>query len=258
MPNQFSVITKEIQLLLPEFEKLLKMGYTLNEIQQIHNKYSYTGIYNCIKKNGLSNYISVKNNGKSRTHKKRLCDFDNNHKLNKETLEKLYCVDKLDLYEISKIYGVSPSGVLYRMRKFNIKTRNKSEASKIIYTKKPYLREVHRKNANIGKTGIFRKCNNYSNTWIEREFEKYCIENNIKFQRQFQITQDTHRYDFLIGKKTIVELDGLYWHNKQKQKEKDKSHEEFAKQNGYVIIRFTDKQIKETKSECFKIIRNYE
>ena len=258
MPNQFSSITKQIESLLPKFEQLLKDGYSLNEIQQMYNKYSYSGIYNCIKRNGLSHYVSTKNIGKSRTRKQKLEEYDNNHNLNQEKLHQLYCVEKLDLYEISKRFGVSPSGVLYRMKKFNIKTRSRSEANKIMYEKKPELREIHRKNANTGKTGIFKKGNNYSNTWIEKEFQKYCEDNHIKFQRSFQITKDTHRYDFLVGEKTIVELDGLYWHNKPKQKIKDKLHENFAQQNGYNVIRFTDKQIKETKGECFNIIRNDE
>lgn len=254
MPNQLSVITKEIESLLPQFEEMLKSGYSLNEIHQKYNKYSYSGIYNCVKRNGLSDYVSTKNIGKSRSHKKRIEEYDNNHILNKETLEKLYCVDMLDLYEIAKKFNVSPSGVLYRMRKFGVKTRSRTEASKIMYDKKPELRELHRGNANMGKIGVFKKGNNYSNTWIEREFQKYCEENNIRFQRPFQITKDTHRYDFLVGDKTIVELDGLYWHNKPEQKIKDEKHEKFARQNGYNVIRFTDKQIKETKSECFKII----
>jgi very-short-patch-repair endonuclease/predicted DNA-binding protein YlxM (UPF0122 family) len=255
MPNQFSVITEEIKSLLPKFEELLKKGYSLNEICQKYEKYSYSGIYNCIKRNGLANYISTKNIGKSRTSKKRNEEYNNNHKLNKHTLEKLYWEDKLDLYEIAKLFNLSPSGVYYRIRKYNIKTRNRSDASKLMYEKKPELREVHRNNANIGKTGIFKKGNNYSNTWIEREFQRYCEENELKYERSFQITKNTHRYDFLVGNKTIVELDGLYWHNKPKQKNKDKLHEEFARQNGYSVIRFTDKQIKETKGECFKIIR---
>lgn len=258
MPNQFSAVTIEIESLLPEFKTMLEAGYSVNEIQQKYNKYSYSGIYNCIKKHNLSHYVSTKTIGKSRASKKRIEDYDNNHDLNSEKLNQLYCVEKLDLYEISKMFDVSPSCVLYRMKKFNIKTRSRSEANKIMYEKKPELREIHRKNANEGKTGVFKNGNNYSNTWIEREFQKYCEENNIKFQRPFQITNETHRYDFLVGEKTIVELDGLYWHNKPKQKIKDKSHEEFAQQNGYFVIRFTDKQIKETKGECFKIIRNDE
>lgn len=257
MPNQFSVITKEIETHLPEIENMLKEGYSVNEIQKKLIKYSYSGIYNCIKRNGLSVFVSTKNIGKSRTHKKRMEEFESNHILNYETLKRFYEIEKKDLYEISKIFNISPSGVLYRMKKLGIPTRSKSEASVIAYTKNPNIREIHRKNANKGLTGVFRKGNNYKNTWIERTFEDYCLENDIKYQPQFQITKDTHRYDFLIGDNVIIELDGLYWHNKPKQKNKDEINEKYAIDNGYVVMRFTDKQISETKGACFEIVKRY-
>lgn len=257
MSNQFSVITKEIESKLNEIESMLKNGYSVSEIQKKLIKYSYSGIYNCIQRNGLSHYVSTKNIGKSRTYKKMLDDYDNNHKLNFETMNHLYNVEKKDLYEIAKIFGVSPSGVLYRMRKLGVKTRNKSEASEVLYMKKPELRETHRKNANEGIIGVFRKGNNYSNTWIEIAFREYCELHNIQFYPQFQITKDTHRYDFLIGKNILVELDGTYWHNKPKQKERDVLHEKYAIDNDYIVLRITDKQIRETRGECFEIIKRY-
>jgi very-short-patch-repair endonuclease len=257
MPNQLSVITKEIESKLYEIESLLKDGYSVGEIQEKLVKYSYGGIYNCIQRNGLSDYVSVKNNGKSRKRKKLFDDYDNKHQLNFETLNHLYNVEKKDLYEIAKIFGFSPSGVLYRMKKLGIQTRNKSDASVLMYMKHPELRETHRKNANEGKTGVFMKGNNYSNTWIEIAFREYCGLHNIQFYSQYQITKDTHRYDFLIGKNILVELDGVYWHNKPKQKIKDELQEKYAVDNGFTLLRITDKQIKETKGECFEIIKRY-
>jgi very-short-patch-repair endonuclease len=49
----------------------------------------------------------------------------------------------------------------------------------------------------------------------------------------------------------IVELDGHYWHNTEKQKALDRQHEEFARSLGYDIIRFSDIIIKKTKGVCF-------
>lgn len=255
MSNQFSVITKEIKSKLNEIESMLKNGYSVSEIQKELVKYSYSGIYNCIQRNGLSNYVSTKNIGKSRTYKKMLDNYDNAHELNFETINHLYNVEKKDLYEIAKIFGVSPSGVLYRMRKLGLQTRNKSEAIALMYIKKPGVREKHRTNANLGLTGVFKSGNNYSFTWIEKSFLIYCETNNIPYKRPFQIVPDGHRYDFLVRDKIIVELDGCYWHNKPKQKEKDLLFEEQAKAGGYDIIRFTDKEISKTKGKCFEIIK---
>lgn len=256
MANQNSNITKEILNLLPQIKSLLVDGYSVNEITNYFIKYSYSAIYNCIQKNGLSSYVSTKNIGKSRASKKRYEDYDKNHKLTKEILQKLYHEEKKDLYEIAELYNMSPSGVLWRMNKLGIKTRNISEANYLIYEKKPELKEVHRINANLGKIGVFAK-GNYTNTWIEMAFKDFCEKNSINYTRSFQITKTTHRYDFLIENKIIVELDGVYWHNNPKQKEKDRLQEEFARQKGYFVLRFTDEEIKKSKGECFEIVREY-
>jgi very-short-patch-repair endonuclease len=257
MPNQHSKLTNEVKTKLPEIKKLLEENYSVNEICKILG-YKYAVVYNSICKNGLKHLVSVSSIGKSRTSRKRIEENEKNNPLSKKVLYDLYVIQKKDLYEIAEFFNISPSGVLFRMRKYKIETRKKEEAMKLMYEKKPELREVHRKNANLGITGVFRKGNNYSNTMIEQQFEKYCIENNIPYERSFQITPDTHRYDFLIYNKTIVELDGLYWHKKEKQKIKDKLHEKFAFENGYDVIRFTDKEIKKTKGECFGRIKEIE
>lgn len=257
MPNQNSKLTAEVKTKLPEIQKMLEQQYSVSEICNILG-YKYAVVYNCICKNNLKHLVNVSNIGKSRTTKKRLEEKEKANPLGKETLYELYVNRKLNLYEISEMYNLSASGVLFRMRKYGIETRTKTEAVKLLYEKKPELREVHRKNANLGITGVFRKGNNYSNTKIEQEFEKYCMENNIPYVRSFQITEDTHRYDFLIYNNTIVELDGLYWHNREKQKLKDAIHEKYAIENGYDVVRFTDKEIKKTKGECFGRIKNNE
>jgi len=257
MPNQNTKLTNEVKKKLPEIKKLLIEKYSVAEICKILG-YKYAVIYNCICKNNLKDLVNVSNIGKSRTSKKRHEDKEKNNPLSREVLYDLYVQQKKDLYEIAKMYNVSASGVLFRMRKNGIQTRNKKEAIKLSYEKNPELREKHRKNANMGITGIFRKGNNYSNTKIEQQFEKYCINNNIPYKRPFQITKETHRYDFLIYDNVIVELDGLYWHNTEKQKVKDTLHENFATKNGYIVIRFTDEEIKETKGECFARIKKYE
>lgn len=257
MPNQLTKLKNEIDGKKDIIKKLLEDNYSVAEICRILN-YKYASVYNCIRRNNMKHLVSVNNIGKSRTSRKRYDDYNENHVLNREMLHKLYVTDKKDLHEIAKMFGFSPSGVLFRMNSLGIKTRSKREASKIMYEKKPELRDVHRKNANMGLTGIFKKGNNYSNTKIEQAFEKFCIDNVIPYKRPFQITPDTHRYDFLIYDKTIVELDGLYWHNKEKQKIKDRLHEEYAIKNGFEIVRFTDKEIKETKGLCFERIKRHD
>jgi len=254
MANQYSKRKIELEGKLLDIESLLKQGYSVNEISKILG-YKYAAVYNCINNNGLGHFVSTKNIGKSRTTIGKRRDDDKKNPLNYETLNDLYHIQNKNLYEISNIFNISPSGVLYRMRKFGIKTRKKSEAIALMYNKKPEVREKHRMNANLGLTGVFKSGNNYTFTWIERSFLMYCEDNNIPYKRPFQIVPDGHRYDFLVRDKLIVELDGLYWHNKPKQKEKDTLFEQQAKDGGYDIIRFTDKEIRETKGKCFEAIK---
>lgn len=254
MPNQYTKLSKELDTKVEIIKSLLEDNYSVSEISKMLD-YKYSSVYNCICRNGLKHLVGVEKIGKSRSFKKRYDDYNNSHPLSESVLYELYVIQQKDLYEISRIYNISASGVLYRMNIFGIPTRNKKDAIKIMYHKKPELRDVHRRNANLGLTGVFRKGNNYTNTKIEQYFEKYCVVNNIPYVKQFQITKDTHRYDFLIYEKTIVELDGLYWHDNEKQKEKDKNHIDFALTNGYNVVRFTDKEIKETKGRCFERIR---
>lgn len=256
MSNQYTKIKNQLDNVVSDIECCLIDGLSVNQISMLFG-YGYSAIYNCIVRNGLKKYVSVKNIGKGTRYDEYNLQYNNNHKLTKEVLFKLYWEDLKDMYEIADTFNMSPSGVLYRLRKYNIPTRKRSEASKLLYKKNPELREVHRKNANNGVTGIFKKGNNYSNTGIERLFESYCISENMVYNRQFQIYPGGHRYDFLVNPNILVELDGVYWHDTDKQRIKDIEQENDARLNGYYIFRFTDTTIKETKGECFNDIKRH-
>jgi very-short-patch-repair endonuclease len=61
----------------------------------------------------------------------------------------------------------------------------------------------------------------------------------------------------LVGSNLIVEMDGVYWHSSDKQIEKDRQQEKDAIESGYKVIRFTDKEIKDTKRKCYERLREY-
>jgi len=48
----------------------------------------------------------------------------------------------------------------------------------------------------------------------------------------------------LKDKKIIIQWDGEYWHNKPKRKKLDKSQDAYLSKCGYIVLRITDKQIK--------------
>ena len=255
MPNQNTIITKTLDANIDLIETMLKNGFSVAEISKKIG-YGYSGVYNAVRRNGLEKYISVKNNGKSQTahtyNESRI-------KFSKEQLEKEYLFNENTLEDIAKKYGCSASNICIYLKKYNIKARTKSEASVLAYEKHgEKIRDKHRQNAYEGKTGIHMKGRSRTSTWIENVFEEYCIKSDIPFKKQYQINSKGHRYDFLIYDNILIELDGTYWHNTEKQKMLDERHNCLAKYYGYDIIRFTDLEIKKTKGECFDEIRKYD
>jgi very-short-patch-repair endonuclease len=51
-------------------------------------------------------------------------------------------------------------------------------------------------------------------------------------------------FDFKLGKKILIELDGEYWHSKKEVKINDSLKNEIAKENGYTLIRISDRHVK--------------
>lgn len=246
---KFSAIKNDI-------EKMLIDNYSVQEIAKFFN-ITYCSMYKFIKKDQkLCEYVSC--SGTSRTQieyiKKTYYNVDS---LTKDKLTGLYVDKEYNMYEIAKMFNMSPSAVLYRMRKFGIPSRDKSTANKLLHKKRPELREIHRQHANDGIIGVFKHGNQYIFTEIERLFEKYCIKNSIEYVRQYQIFPGTHRYDFKVYDKLLVELDGVYWHSKPKQQIKDELQNNIALENGYNIIRFVDSEIKKSKGKCFDRIKEF-
>ena len=64
-------------------------------------------------------------------------------------------------------------------------------------------------------------------------------KNNVEFEHQKKV--GSYYPDFVIGN-MIVEIDGQYWHNE----EKDKKRDSFLQQNGYTVVRISTKEHIET------------
>lgn len=73
------------------------------------------------------------------------------------------------------------------------------------------------------------------------------ILDSLGIQYQTQVLMfDKFLVDVLIEyKKVIIQWDGEYWHSKPKRKAIDISQDAYFAKCGYIVLRFTDKQIKE-------------
>jgi very-short-patch-repair endonuclease len=156
------------------------------------------------------------------------------------------------MYALTEMYSLKP-GVIYGiLKRNNVKMNNQS-----IYWSEDRRKEYSRK-CHDGEIGIHAQGDGaYRYTKPERDFAAWCDENDIKYERQFQIKKGTHRYDFLLsGTNILVEIDGEFWHNKN-QRSKDEAFEKFANDNGYKVLRFTDKEMHKSKLKCFEKIKVY-
>lgn len=238
-------VGQQVDRSIDKIKELLDSGHSVAEISKILNL-GYSAVYNGVKRHQLNNTFYPL----SKTRQKQ---FENakQYDISKEELHQFYHEEKLTLKEIAKKYNCNAVTILNRMREYGISTRSKSEANNLSYEKNPDRKEHLRQLAYDGVTGIYSNKDYYQDTWIEKSFIDYCNSKNISYIRQYQINNCGHRYDFLVNTNLLVETDGDYWHNTKKQKEIDARHEKHATENGFQIIRFSDREIKKSKEECF-------
>jgi very-short-patch-repair endonuclease len=92
--------------------------------------------------------------------------------------------------------------------------------------------------------------NRNKRTSIEQLMHDDLIKNNIDFSEQYPIGR--YVADFaLLEHNIIIECDGEYWHNKEKDSKRDAD----LKILGYETIRFSEKQLKNNIDLCIKIIK---
>lgn len=215
---------------------------------------SYRKMYIYIKKN-FPDLISRKNNGKT---KKAKISQEKSIKFNvtKDELEKLFFVDGLGQKEISELFGVSKALVCMKMKDYEIDVKSVSQSRYWTESRREHFRML----ANSGVVGVFRNEKwKYHSTSIEKFFIDECEKLNLEYKRQYPIEKYGHQYDFYIPKyNLLVEMDGEYFHNLPKQKEKDKMQIEKCKSMGYNIVRITDKQIKNNKNIVVEVINEFE
>jgi very-short-patch-repair endonuclease len=232
-----------------QIKNLALKNYSISEISKLLDL-KYWKVYRFVKQNDVETITRGKSRTSDAIRRKPLLD--------KKTLMKLYWGKKLNIYQIAAKTGVNQVSIFNWMNRYEIPRRSKSEASKLVWTKEK--RDIQRQLCNEGKIGVHAHgCNAYKNSWIELAFENWLNKNKLKFKKQFQFSSKTHRYDFHIcGTNLIIETDGAFWHNKPSQKIKDCKFDAEAVEQGFQVIRFTDKEILLTSAACFDKILTYE
>jgi transposase-like protein/very-short-patch-repair endonuclease len=242
MPNQFNHITLKAKESLPKIIEYLNKNTNSSLIEACeHCQVSYASVYRQIKKSEqYSSIILSKNNGSKR---RTMFDKQKRRKIpdeDKDIIVNLYWNEKMFFHEIAKKYNTTAPTVLHYFNRHNISRRNKKETGKLVVVKNPELRNIHRQNVFSGKTGYPRNKNRES--WCEILVREFFEKNNIVFEQEYQINGNGHHYDFKVGN-ILIEVDGVYWHSSESQKQKDAIFEEIALTNRFEVIRITDKEL---------------
>ncbi len=92
-------------------------------------------------------------------------------------------------------------------------------------------------------------------TDIERAMSTALRKNRIAFDEQV-IMFDKFMVDFkLADYPIIVQCDGAYWHDRPGVRTRDKGQDAYLVKAGYVVLRFTDRQVLHQMSSCIKLIK---
>jgi very-short-patch-repair endonuclease len=232
--NNYDMVISEIQ-----------NGESLRHICEAYDL-NYYVFYKKIKKEKPN---LLKRDWKSASKKKRYSEAQK-IRLDENRICEMYKSELVSAGKIAKEFGVAQNTILRILRENEVKKNSQS----LYWTDE--MREAQRRRCYDGEVGIHAQGDGaYRFTKPERDFAAWCDMNDIGYTRQFQIEASKHRYDFRIGETyLLVEIDGEFWHNTSEQKKKDLEFEKEAKENGFTVIRFSDRIIRETKTKCFNDI----
>lgn len=102
------------------------------------------------------------------------------------------------------------------------------------------------------KTGII----NNEDTLPERIMENYLLFNNVLYVKQYKYGMGIADF-YLPEENIIIECDGEYWHSKPEVIERDIKKNNFLEEQGYIVFRFSDKEILSDVESCVnKIYKN--
>jgi hypothetical protein len=223
----------------------IQSGNSLGFLCEKHSL-NYHAFYKKIK----SEFPDLLSHSKSKVVRQRMAD---SHKplLDEETLKIMLYEKNMTYQEIANEIGSVKATICGLVKRYGLTPKRMSDYTNRLWT--PEKRKTQQEKCFNGEIGVHRVTEGkYRFTKPERLFAAWCDKNEIEYSRQFQIKPFTHRFDFvIINRRLLVEIDGEYWHENEQQKTKDNAFDSFAVSEGYTVIRFSDKEIHQTKMNCF-------
>lgn len=143
--------------------------------------------------------------------------------------------DGLSTYEISDLIDINPETIRKFLKKKNL-IRSRKEVRKLVSQKLSNENKIYQSKA-------------------QKFLETLLQQLNIPYQSEFAI--GPWNYDFLIGDRTLLELQS-YWHKLPQRTQRDKKKYTFAKENGYKLTYLWEHQLKNETFVRDKLLYHYQ
>ncbi len=152
-------------------------------------------------------------------------------------LEKHYCIDCTK--ELKNVYAKRCS----RCSNKEVRNRPEIRAAHSVVMKK--IQSERWQNGIFD--GVFK-----SPTKPEKEIMQVLKELNLPFIFQFRPENYSRPYDFFIPSlKLLIEFDGVYWHSLPEVIKRDIQKTEYAQENRYALLRFSESNLSDVKNIIF-------
>ena len=182
------------------------------------------------------------------------------HNLNWKLAQQYYN-DNHSLRETAQFFNVHIGVLLHAVNKDRFLIRTRSAASKLSHLKfKNSFRHSEKTKQNIREKRIQYMQQNpeqtawsrrwkHEKSWPEKLFEDELNRRNITGWI-YNLPTGIYEYDFgFPGLKLDIEIDGS-WHNTEKQRQKDKLRDKYTLDRGWIVIRFSAKEIQKNVIDC--------
>jgi very-short-patch-repair endonuclease len=91
-------------------------------------------------------------------------------------------------------------------------------------------------------------------TNLERMMARALTEANVRFTQFVPI--GPYEVDFYLPGFAVIEVDGAYWHDNPKRKDKDIRKDRYLRACGYKVFRFREDLVKSDAAACVRAVLN--
>ena len=93
-----------------------------------------------------------------------------------------------------------------------------------------------------------------------KEFKLYPKQGALvspQLSMEMQVEHQRYRYDFVVNKKFIIEIDGATYHSSPEAVERDRVRDEFSVDNGFNVLRIPASVVFRNPSEAIRLVKDF-